>query len=1288
MHDVTASAVDAGFLAGGSELAELVRAKDWSETPLGPVEGWPQSLRTAASLCLASNFPIDIIWGPGNSQIYNDGYRVICSDVHPASLGQDFTVTWASAWPEIGGPFARALAGETVFLENQRMFVTRNGYLEETFFTFSFSPIRDESGGIGGLFHPVIEATATMLAERRMRALRDLIANLGAAADVTGLAELAVAALAGFDLDLPFVLLYELLPGGMQYRLAAHHGLEARTAASPVILDIGTATPWPIAAAAGGPGILEVDGVSLILQGAGCGPYTEPPDRAFVFPVSVPGAGGPPLVAVVGVSPRLPLDDVYRGFYELIGASLAASLATVRAREDERRRAEVLAALDRAKTAFFANVSHEFRTPLTLMLGPLEELLAHADRLPGDEREQVALAHRNCLRLLKLVNSLLDFSRIEAGRVQASFEPTDIAAFTADLASNFRAACERAGLALDIDAQRLSEPVFLDREMWEKVVLNLLSNAFKFTFAGGIGVRIHPSAGGDAVEVTVSDTGAGIPAAELPRVFERFHRVEGARGRSFEGSGIGLALVQELVTLHGGTIRVASEPGCGSAFTITIPFGHAHLAADRLGSAALLASTATRASVFVEEALGWLPGEDGGTASAVSTQQRSLTGPAKPGGNVLLADDNADMRSYVGRLLTAEGFTVEAVADGETALAAARRATPDLVLSDVMMPGLDGFGLLREMRGDPRLRDIPVVLLSARAGEEARVEGLQAGADDYLVKPFAARELVARVSANLNLARDRREAALRKSEAQLRALNADLERQVIERSHERGLMWQVSPDLLSVIDREDLFESTNPAWQAVLGWSEDELGKAPWIAFVHPDDVDRSQAASKGIRGGKLVLRFENRYRHKAGGYRWLSWVCVSGGDKIYSSARDVTAEKHQAEALAQAEEALRQSQKMEAVGQLTGGIAHDFNNMLQAISGSLELMQRRLKQGRPNELPRYVDGARATVARAAALTHRLLAFARRQTLQPRPVDAGELIQGMEELIRHTVGPAIAVEARRGDRIWPVLCDPNQLESALLNLAINARDAMPDGGRLTIATRRLCLSAADIAGLEGAKPGEYVEIAVSDTGTGMDHTTKARAFEPFFTTKPTGEGSGLGLSQLYGFIQQSNGSVHLDSAPGQGTVVRLYLPRLDCESEQPDLQMLDAAPTDAGRGETVLLVEDEEGVRAAAAEHLRDLGYIVLEAADGPDALRLLRSGVHVDVLVTDVGLPGGMNGRQVADSAREHMPDLPVLFITGYAGVILHGQLAPRMEMIGKPFALNTLAARLRAMLDAVSIA
>jgi signal transduction histidine kinase len=456
-----------------------------------------------------------------------------------------------------------------------------------------------------------------------------------------------------------------------------------------------------------------------------------------MLPLTRPGLPHPYGVLIAGVSPRRALDDRYRGFFELAADHISTAIANARALEEQRRRAEALAELDRARTAFFSNVSHEFRTPLTLMLGPLEDLLGGRHGPVTDEqRAQHQIVYRNALRLLKLVNSLLDFSRIEAGRMQATFEPIDLAAVTIELASMFRSAVERAGLHLVVDCPPLSTPVHVDRGMWEKIFLNLLSNAFKFTLEGRITIRLR--AAGDMVELDVADTGCGIPADELPNVFKRFHRVPGARARSHEGTGIGLALAQELARIHGGAITVNSVLGAGTTFTVAIRTGTAHLPQDRITTQPQ--ATTLSVSAFVDEADRWTPRDDETPGGAVSS---SLAGA-----RVLVADDNADLRGYLARVL-GKHWRVEAVADGEAALTAARRELPDLVVTDVMMPGLDGFALLRELRADERTRHVPVIMLSARAGEEARVEGLHAGADDYLVKPFSALELVARVQSQL-----------------------------------------------------------------------------------------------------------------------------------------------------------------------------------------------------------------------------------------------------------------------------------------------------------------------------------------------------------------------------------------------------------------------------------------------------------------------------------------------------------------------------------------------------------
>jgi signal transduction histidine kinase len=751
------------WLVDGGKMGELIRSMDWSKSPLGPIESWPQSLRTTVSLCLASNFPISLAWGPKHVQIYNDGYWPICGEKHPQSMGQDFTECWAAPWPVIAEAFTGALAGKTSFLENQRMFLDRNGYLEETFFTFSFSPIRDETG-VAGLFHPVTETTSRMLSERRTRVLRDLAERTGKAQTPEEVCTLAAQTLSDYRLDLPFVLFYLFEDQSEEARFIAGTGVPDVSSASPplVCLVKDEKSTWPFADAVRSGQPQHVRDLEARFGHFSCGEYPESQKEAFALPLTPPGCKRPVGVMVAGISPRLELSETYRAFYDLLAATVTTELANARAYEEERSRAEALAEIDRAKTAFFSNVSHEFRTPLTLLLGPLaDELAEHDNPLPPARHERLETAHRNSLRLLKLVNTLLEFSRIEAGRTQASYEPTDLAAYTAELASVFRSAVEKGGLKLVVNCPPLPEPVYVDREMWEKIVLNLLSNAFKHTFEGRITVTLGWC--DKHVRLTVADSGVGIPATELPRLFERFHRVKGAKSRTHEGTGIGLALVGELVSLHGGTIGVESEEGQGSTFTVTIKAGTDHLPPDRVGKPRELVSTATRATAYVEEALHWLPDDiqpkemlspAAPTSIASTSPGAVVAGGVRP--QILLADDNADMREYVRRLL-AERYEVLAVADGLTALAAAREKPPSLVLTDIMMPGLDGFGLLRQLRASPATQSIPVILLSARAGEESAVEGLNAGADDYLTKPFSAQELMARVRTHLKLAQARLE---------------------------------------------------------------------------------------------------------------------------------------------------------------------------------------------------------------------------------------------------------------------------------------------------------------------------------------------------------------------------------------------------------------------------------------------------------------------------------------------------------------------------------------------------
>jgi signal transduction histidine kinase/CheY-like chemotaxis protein len=743
-------------IAGGGEMGVLIRAMDWSRTPLGPVAAWPQSLRTAVGIMLSSRYAMFVWWGRELTNLYNDAYRLILGRKHPQSLGGSARKVWAEIWDLIG-PRSEAVLerGESTFDDALLLVLDRFGYPEETYFTFSYSPIRDDDGDIGGLFCAVTEETQRVIGERRLRLLREVAAGSGDSHTPEQVCASAAQCISRNPRDLPFALIYLCERDGTSPRLVAHAGVDAGSPAARLLVESDNErSAFPFAQAAAANTLVIVDDLRARFPHLPTGAWDRPPERAVIMPLAERQTGVAGFL-VAGLNPYLTFGDDYRGFVGLLAGQITAGVGSARAYQEERRRAEALAETDRAKTAFFSNVSHEFRTPLTLMLGPLEEALAvPAEALPR-KRDDLAVAHRSGLRLLRLVNTLLDFSRIEAGRLQASYEPVDLARFTAELASEFRAATEKAALRLTVDCSPLSEPVWVDRDMWEKIVLNLVSNAFKFTLDGAIAVRVGRE-NGHAV-LRIADTGIGIPAHELPRIFDRFHRIEGARGRTHEGTGIGLALVQDLTRLHGGTVSVESTPRVGTTFTVAVPLGTDHLPPDRLRAERPMVSTAIGAHPYVEEAMRWLRSDDA-PAELESVLPGEQPAPAETEvkrATVLLVDDNADMRDYVQRLLAPQ-YQVRTAADGAEALASMRADPPDLLLSDVMMPRLDGFGLVREIRADPALAHLPVILLSARAGEESSIEGLEAGADDYLIKPFSARELLARVTANVKTAELRR----------------------------------------------------------------------------------------------------------------------------------------------------------------------------------------------------------------------------------------------------------------------------------------------------------------------------------------------------------------------------------------------------------------------------------------------------------------------------------------------------------------------------------------------------
>jgi PAS domain S-box-containing protein len=827
---------------GASEMARRMRAFDWSKTDLGPPEGWPQNLKTSVRITLTSRHPMFVWWGERLINLYNDGYAAFLHAKHPAALGQPASEVWPEIWEQVGPRVEFAMHhDEGTYDEALSFIMHRKGYPEETYVTFSYSPIPDDRGGTGGILCPVTEETERIIGERQLALLRELAARCADARTWQEACTLAAGALATDPEDLSFALIYVLDREKRSASLAGVSGMGRGNIAAPETVPLDTPSLWPLGEVLSTRRARLVSDLTAASGELPVGRGQHPLKQVVAIPIAPSGETGTAAVLVVGLNPLRLFDDSYQRFLELVAGQLSAATANAEAHEGERRRAEALAELDRAKTDFFSNVSHEFRTPLTLMLGPVEEILAKPEgKVLPENRELLSNAARNGKRLLKLVNTLLDFSRIEAGRIEAVYEPTDLAAYTSYLAGAFRSAVERAGLHLVADCPPLPEPVYVDHEMWEKIVLNLLSNAFKFTLEGEVRVGLRRR--GERVELIVADTGVGIPAVELPHVFERFHRVSRTRSRTYEGTGIGLALVQELVKLHGGEINVESKEGRGTTFTVSVPLGVAHLPKERVGALRARASTATGATPFVEEARRWLPGEEVtslwtavGSEPALVPEANALTTDDEKEptarARILVADDNADMRQYVQHLLT-PAYAVTAVADGAAALDAARREPPDLILADVMMPNLDGFGLLREVRSDPRLADVPVVLLSARAGEEATVEGLQAGADDYLIKPFSAQELRARVAAQIQ--RKLAEDARRESEERFRSY------------FELGLIGMaITSPTKGIIE-------VNDEICKILGYDRDELLRKTWAELTHPDDLHADVTQFNRVLAGEI----------------------------------------------------------------------------------------------------------------------------------------------------------------------------------------------------------------------------------------------------------------------------------------------------------------------------------------------------------------------------------------------------------------------------------------------------
>jgi PAS domain S-box-containing protein len=1021
---------------------------------------------------------------------------------------------------------------------------------------------------------------------------------------------------------LPFSAIYLVDPTGTR---AVRKGLAGVGPEQPMFPEIvaldGDPSGWGIAEAlrTGAPVVRE--GLPETFAALPTGDWDRPPTRAVAFPLARPGQAQPAGVLVAGLNPCRPFDDDFRGFVGLVASQIASAVSRARAYyEEERQRAEALAALDRAKTTFFSNISHELRTPLTLMLGPLAELLELGDALPPHLREALTMAHRNGLRMRKLINSLLDFSRIEGGSERVHLAPVDLPALTRDLASAFRSAIEAAGLAYVVDCPPADRLVYVDRGMWEKIVLNLLSNAFKFTHEGTIEVSLRMRDG--AAELCVRDTGEGIATAEHPRLFERFYRVEGARGRTHEGTGIGLSLVQELAKLHGGAVSVESAPGKGSAFTVRIPLRvaarHEAIADDAPDGAAM--------APFVEEALRWLPE----AAPAIAPEG---------GGNarrprVLLADDNADMRAYVRRVL-ASTCDVTAVADGVAALAAARQRPFDLVLSDVMMPGLDGFALLRALRAAPATALLPVIMLSARAGEESTGAGLAAGADDYLVKPFGAQELVARVHAHLRTSRLRKEA----------------EERLLAWKHRYEAATRASGQILYDHDftTGEVIYGGDP--EPLVGYSIAELegGVARWIELVHPDDrgafqraVERLQEKEDNPCIGYRVVRKDGVIIHcQDCGY--LVRDEVGRALRMVGFVADVTARRR----LMEERDALLDSERMARAeaeranrlkDEFLAAMSHELRTPLNAILGWVQMLRR-------GTLPP------ATVARALSVIERNTRV--QEQLVSDLLDISRITSGKLQAARERVDLARAVEAA-----LDAVKDAAAARSIRIARTLSSAWVVGDAGRLSQVAWNLIGNAIKFSAPEArvevtvAAREEAAILMVRDFGQGIEPAFLPHLFERFRqadgTTARRYGGLGLGLSIVQSLVELHGGNVRAESeGKGRGATFTVELPLAD-SFVLPDGMQAEGedALSDLG-GLSVLVVDDEPEARELLVRILEEAGIEAVEAGSAAEALGRLSRGT-IDVLVSDLGMPGE-DGFQLIRQVRARGQKLPAVALTAF---------------------------------------
>ena len=1081
----------------GGEMGRLIESFDWARSPLGPPAQWPQSLRTALNICLRSRFQLAIFWGPDLVFLYNDAEREVIGSLHPKALGKPAREVLVNMWDTVQPMFCKVLeTGEATWSVDQPLMIDRYGLVEEAFFTWSYSPIPDDAGGIGGVLLVTEETTQRVLAERRLQTLTEMAGETAGAQSREEACATAMRILGQNPDDIPFALLYLCDERGAMRFCSS-------TSPSPS----PSHEKFPLQELIRRPAVTQVNNLADFFDAS---VVPRLPKSAIIFPILEPGLENLVGFLIAGVSDHRRVDDAYLNFFDLVAARIGTTIASAGAREQERMRLAAIAELDRSKTTFFTNISHEFRTPLTLILGVIDDLLSKADHELGDlRRNELSVIRRNSVRLLRLVNALLDFSAVEAGRIRAFYGPTDLAAFTRELASGFRSIMEKAGLTFRVELRTLPEPVYVDPEMWEKIVLNLLSNALKFTFHGEVLVTLDYVE--NSAQLAVRDTGIGIPPDELPRIFDRFHRVQDARGRTHEGTGIGLALVQELVKLHGGSIRAESVLGEGTTFVVSLPLGMKHLPADRVRQDPVQSPTKLGTSGYGEEACRWLPASE----TVDNYPQARTSSPVSGRPVILVADDNADMRDYLRSLLD-HRYIVETVGDGQEALVAAKRRKPNLVLADVMMPNVDGVDLLRTLRGDSDTREIPVILVSARAGEDEIVEGMEHGADDYLVKPFNSHELLARVQSHIELSRMRQETAER--ERKLRA-EADSQRKLLEtvlNQMPAGVVIAEAPSgavVLANHQAEQILQRSVSDLRGIRDYSQYQLFRLNGCAYT----TEETPLARSVLRG-EVVIGEELRYLRPDGTFRMLFVNSAPVQDENGTIVASVVAFQDITDLRLAQEELL--NERNEVIHDLAGKLINAQDNERRRIARDLHddlCQQIALLCMKMDQLHRTLPTEGTALEQLSNIRH--------MTAQ-----TGDQIRLISHQLHHSA--LILGIIRAASRYCREFSQQRGIKAEFTHYG--AIGSLPEPVPLVI-FRVLQEALNNVARHSGADrvevcllaEGDNVKLRVKDHGKGFD---------------PTQISDGLGLISMRERLRLVGGEIKLSTAPGLGTVVEAVVP--------------------------------------------------------------------------------------------------------------------------------------------------